>query len=94
MDKDLQKKRYWPQETLRGEFRRARALLAGTLLLALIPAGLSCSPEELASNPGQETRFLLERDRESLVPLPETKEFAEDALVVYAGILVDKVYEL
>jgi hypothetical protein len=94
MDKTLQKKRDRTQETLRGKFRRARILLTGTLLLALAPAGLSCSPEELVSNPGEETRFLLERDRESLVPLPETKEFAEDALIVYAGILVDKVYEL
>ena len=94
MDKTLQKKRDRTQETLRGKFRRARILLTGTLLLALAPAGLSCSPEELVSNPEEETRFLLERDRESLVPLPETKEFAEDALIVYAGILVDKVYEL
>jgi len=71
----------------------SRALFCVTLL-AMVIAGFSCFQRELGPDMQQEVELLLERDRESIVPLPPTKEFAKDALLVYAGILVDKVYEL
>jgi hypothetical protein len=98
MDKTLQKKRDRFRVKLTDGFRSVRGLVSGALLCSLLSVvvltGLSCS--EKAHDPGlqEETALLLERDRESVVPLPSTKEFAEEALIVYTGILVDKVYEL
>ena len=80
------------------EFRPVRGFYSRALfcvpLLAMLIAGFSCFQRELGPDMQQEVELLLERDRESIVPLPPTKEFAKDALLVYAGILVDKVYEL
>ena len=98
MDKTLQKKRDRFRVKRTDGFRSVRGLVSGALLSALLLAvvltALSCF--EKPHDPGlqEEIALLLERDRESVVPLPSTKEFAEDALIIYTGILVDKVYEL
>ncbi len=94
MDKALQTKRNFLRGKRAAKSRSARGLLCGMLLFVLALPALSCSHEKLHPSLGEEAQQLLDRDRESLIPLPEDKEFAEDALIVYTGILVDKVYEL
>ena len=98
MNKNLQKQRSRIRMKRADEFRPVRGFDSRALfcvpLLAMLIAGFSCFQRELGPDMQQEVELLLERDRESIVPLPPTKEFAKDALLVYAGILVDKVYEL
>ena len=94
MDKELQIKGKSLQGLRKSESGWAGVLLARAVLCALVFWGLSCHQDDSLPNLGEETQHLLEKDRESLIPLPYEKEFAEDALIVYAGILVDKVYEL
>lgn len=98
MNKNLPKQRSRIRMKRADEFRPVRGFYSRALfcvpLLAMLIAGFSCFQRELGPDMQQEVELLLERDRESIVPLPPTKEFAKDALLVYAGILVDKVYEL
>jgi hypothetical protein len=98
MNKNLQKQRSRIRMKRADEFRPVRGFDSRALfcvtLLAMVIAGFSCFQRELGPDMQQEVELLLERDRESIVPLPPTKEFAKDALLVYTGILVDKVYEL
>ena len=98
MNKNLQKQRSRIRMKRTDEFRPVRGFYSRALfcvpLLAMVMAGFSCDQREPGPDMQQKVELLLERDRESIVPLPPTKEFAQDALIVYAGILVDKVYEL
>ena len=67
---------------------------ACALLLAPFLLGASCSERgpERAHESGD--RFLLKTEGESVVPLPPPEELSENSPIIYAGILVDKVYEL
>jgi hypothetical protein len=98
MNKNLQKQRSRIRMKRADEFRPVRGFYSRALfcvpLFAMVVAGFSCVQREIDPGMQQEVELLMERDRESIVPLPPTKEFAKDALIIYAGILVDKVYEL
>jgi len=76
----------------------ARARLSRRLcvavLLALLSVGLSCSRTSPSAEPSDEGGFVLELEGESITPLPPVEDLGEDVLIIYAGILVDKVYEL
>jgi hypothetical protein len=71
-----------------------RSFLRAGLLLVLAFFALSCTEFSAPDLSQREGGFTLTREGESVIPLPEMDELPVDTPIVYAGILVDKVYEL
>ncbi len=64
------------------------------LLLSLAFSGLSCSRSSSSPGQGDEGGFVLQPEGELVIPLPPLEDLREDVLIIYTGVLVDKVYEL
>ena len=68
--------------------------IACSLLLMVLGANVACTPEAVESlDPKLAARKMLQAG-ESITPLPPLRDLPDDALIIYTGIFVDKVYEL
>ena len=68
--------------------------IAWSLLLVVLVANGACTPDTVESlDPKLAARKMIQPG-ESITPLPPLRDLPEDALIIYTGIFVDKVYEL